>query len=81
MRDDVVTPEQLRALTRSWWIAVVLGVLSIVAGGIVLARPDHSLRALAVIIGVPLGMVQMTAVPQRTAQRDGSSKTQAASAV
>ena len=27
-------------------------MLSIVAGGIVLARPDHSLRALAVIIGI-----------------------------
>ena len=52
MPEDVVTPEQLRALARSWWIAVVLGVLSIVAGGIVLARPDHSLRALAVIIGI-----------------------------
>jgi uncharacterized membrane protein HdeD (DUF308 family) len=52
MREDVVAPEQLRALVRSWWIAVVLGVLSIVAGGIVLARPDHSLRALAVIIGI-----------------------------
>jgi uncharacterized membrane protein HdeD (DUF308 family) len=52
MPDDVVAPEQLRALVRSWWIAVALGVLSIVAGGIVLARPDHSLRALAVIIGI-----------------------------
>lgn len=52
MPEDVVTPEQLRALARSWWIAVVLGVLSIVAGGIVLARPDHSIRALAVIIGI-----------------------------
>jgi uncharacterized membrane protein HdeD (DUF308 family) len=52
MRDDLFTPEQARALARSWWIAVVLGVLSIVAGAIVLARPDHSLRALAVIIGI-----------------------------
>ncbi|MGZ6666236.1 MAG: HdeD family acid-resistance protein [Solirubrobacteraceae bacterium] len=52
MREDVLTPEQVRALARSWWIAVALGVLSIVAGGIVLARPDHSLRALAVIIGI-----------------------------
>jgi uncharacterized membrane protein HdeD (DUF308 family) len=52
MRDDLFTPEQARALSRSWWIAVVLGVLSIVAGAIVLARPDHSLRALAVIIGI-----------------------------
>jgi uncharacterized membrane protein HdeD (DUF308 family) len=52
MREDVVAPEQLRALVRSWWIAVALGALSIVAGGIVLARPDHSLRAIAVIIGI-----------------------------
>ncbi|MGZ4187356.1 MAG: HdeD family acid-resistance protein [Solirubrobacteraceae bacterium] len=52
MRDDLATPEEVRALTRSWWIAVVLGVLSIVAGAIVVARPDHSLRALAVIIGI-----------------------------
>jgi uncharacterized membrane protein HdeD (DUF308 family) len=52
MRDDLMTPEQVRALARSWWIAVALGVLSIVASGIVLARPDHSLRALAVIIGI-----------------------------
>jgi uncharacterized membrane protein HdeD (DUF308 family) len=52
VRDDAFTPEQEQALARTWWIAVVLGVLSIIAGGIVLARPDHSLRALAVIIGV-----------------------------
>jgi uncharacterized membrane protein HdeD (DUF308 family) len=52
MLEDRMTPEQVRALARSWWIAVALGVLSVVAGGIVLARPDHSLRALAVIIGI-----------------------------
>jgi uncharacterized membrane protein HdeD (DUF308 family) len=52
VRNDLATPDEIRALTRSWWIAVALGVLSIVAGAIVLARPDHSLRALAVIIGV-----------------------------
>jgi uncharacterized membrane protein HdeD (DUF308 family) len=52
VRDDVVRPEDVRTLTRSWWIAVGLGVLSIVAGVLVLARPDHSLRALAVIMGI-----------------------------
>jgi uncharacterized membrane protein HdeD (DUF308 family) len=52
VRDDLATPEEIQALTRSWWIAVGLGVLSIVAGAIVVARPDHSLRALAVIIGI-----------------------------
>jgi uncharacterized membrane protein HdeD (DUF308 family) len=52
VRDDVVRPEDVRTLARSWWIAVGLGVLSIVAGALVLARPDHSLRALAVIMGI-----------------------------
>jgi uncharacterized membrane protein HdeD (DUF308 family) len=52
VREDLTTPEEIRALSRSWWIAVGLGVLSIVAGAIVVARPDHSLRALAVIIGI-----------------------------
>ena len=52
MREDVVTPEQVSALARSWWLAVALGLLSLIAGGLVLARPDHSLRALAVIIGI-----------------------------
>lgn len=52
MPEDDITREEVRAFARSWWIAVALGVLSLVAGGIVLARPDHSLRALAVIIGI-----------------------------
>jgi uncharacterized membrane protein HdeD (DUF308 family) len=52
VRDDVVRPDDVRTLARSWWIAVGLGVLSIVAGALVLARPDHSLRALAVIMGI-----------------------------
>ena len=52
VHEDAVTPEQVRALARAWWLAVALGVLSLIAGGLVLARPDHSLRALAVIIGI-----------------------------
>jgi len=52
VREDALTPEQVRALARSWWLAVALGLLSLIAGGIVLAKPDHSLRTLAVIIGV-----------------------------
>jgi uncharacterized membrane protein HdeD (DUF308 family) len=50
--DDILTPEQIRALAHMWWLPVSLGVLSMVAGGIVLSRPDHSLRTLAVIIGI-----------------------------
>jgi uncharacterized membrane protein HdeD (DUF308 family) len=39
-------------MTRLWWVAVVLGVLSIAAGAIVLAKPDNSLKALAAIAGI-----------------------------
>ncbi len=52
MREDAVTPEQVRALAGLWWLAVAVGLLSLIAGGLVVARPDHSLRALAVIIGI-----------------------------
>lgn len=52
VREDAVTPEQVRALAELWWLAVAVGLLSLIAGGLVVARPDHSLRALAVIIGI-----------------------------
>ena len=52
VREDAVTPEQVRALARAWWLAVALGLLSLIAGGLVLARPDHSLRAVAATIGI-----------------------------
>jgi uncharacterized membrane protein HdeD (DUF308 family) len=52
MRDELLSPEELSAATRLWWLVALTGVLSIAAGAIVLAKPDHSLRALAVITGV-----------------------------
>jgi uncharacterized membrane protein HdeD (DUF308 family) len=52
VREDAVTPEQVRAFAGFWWLAVVVGLLSLIAGGLVVARPDHSLRALALIIGI-----------------------------
>ncbi len=52
MPEQTLTPDQIHTLARSWWLAVALGLGSLIAGGIVLARPDHSLRTLAVIIGI-----------------------------
>jgi uncharacterized membrane protein HdeD (DUF308 family) len=52
VRDDALTPEQIGGLSRMWWLPVCVGVLSVIAGGLVLARPDNSLRALAVIVGI-----------------------------
>ncbi len=39
-------------MTRLWWLVVSLGVLSVVAGGIVIAKPSNSLKTLAVIVGI-----------------------------
>lgn len=44
--------EQLREISRLWWLPLSLGVLSIVAGVIVLAKPDDSLATLAVVAGI-----------------------------
>lgn len=43
---------ELREQGRLWWVPVLLGALSIVAGAIVLAKPDNSLATLAVIAGI-----------------------------
>jgi uncharacterized membrane protein HdeD (DUF308 family) len=42
----------VRAAAGGWWIAALVGVLSIVAGVIVLAKPSNSLNTLAVVSGI-----------------------------
>jgi uncharacterized membrane protein HdeD (DUF308 family) len=64
MTDLEPTSEDVHAAARLWWVAVVLGVLSIVAGAIVLAKPSNSLRVLAVAAGIFIlldGVVQLVA--------------------
>ena len=39
-------------MTRLWWLAVTLGVLSLVAGVIVIVKPSNSLKTLAVVVGI-----------------------------
>ena len=43
---------QLRDITWGWWLVVLVGVLSIVAGVIILFEPGSSLATLAVIAGI-----------------------------
>jgi uncharacterized membrane protein HdeD (DUF308 family) len=43
---------ELRDLTWGWWLAGLIGVLSIVAGVIVIVKPSNSLSTLAVILGI-----------------------------
>jgi uncharacterized membrane protein HdeD (DUF308 family) len=54
MPDRRVEPgaERVRQLGGLWWLPVGLGVLSIIVGAVVLARPDDSLKAFAVIAGI-----------------------------
>ena len=43
---------EVRALTWGWWLALLIGALSIVAGIIVILKPSNSLSTLAVILGI-----------------------------
>jgi uncharacterized membrane protein HdeD (DUF308 family) len=43
---------EIRVLTWGWWLALLIGVLSIVAGIIVILKPSNSLSTLAVIFGI-----------------------------
>ena len=45
---------ELRELTWGWWLALLLGVLSLIAGIIVILKPSNSLATLAVITGIGL---------------------------
>lgn len=59
--------------TRFWWVLVGIGVLSVAAGIIVLAKPDDSLATLAVIAGIFVladGVAEIfMSLSQRTANR------------
>lgn len=52
VRDSDPAEEDLLRVTRLWWLVVSLGVLSVVAGGVVIAKPSNSLKALAVVVGI-----------------------------
>lgn len=50
-----VTPlssDELREATWGWWLALLIGLVAIVAGVIVIAQPSNSLKTLAVILGI-----------------------------
>jgi uncharacterized membrane protein HdeD (DUF308 family) len=47
-----MSSEDLRVISGGWWIAALLGVMSVVAGIIVVAKPSNSLATLAVVSGI-----------------------------
>jgi uncharacterized membrane protein HdeD (DUF308 family) len=52
LEDDAITHEQADAIATVWWVPLVLGLLSLVAGVIVLIKPSNSLKAITVVIGI-----------------------------
>lgn len=54
MRDASTISDDSRARrdVAAWWLWALLGVLSIVAGVVVLAKPSHSVATLAVVAGI-----------------------------
>jgi uncharacterized membrane protein HdeD (DUF308 family) len=44
--------ERALEVARLWWLLVLVGVVSLCAGGILVAQPSHSLAALAVVVGI-----------------------------
>ncbi len=52
MSSTSLRASEVRALTWGWWLALLIGVLSIVAGIIVVLKPSNSLSTLAVIFGI-----------------------------
>ena len=48
----VVTEGEAREPNWLWWVIVVIGLLSVVAGVILMFKPSHSLSTLAVIFGI-----------------------------
>jgi uncharacterized membrane protein HdeD (DUF308 family) len=64
MPETSLNSDAVRDLTWGWWLALLIGVVSIAAGIIVIAKPSNSLATLAVIFGIFIlidGIVELVA--------------------
>jgi uncharacterized membrane protein HdeD (DUF308 family) len=62
MADLDLIQDDARDLARAWWLLVFIGLVSLVAGVILVFRPSNSLTALAVVVGIFLlldGIVEL----------------------
>jgi uncharacterized membrane protein HdeD (DUF308 family) len=72
----IATEDQLdaREATAGWWLLALVGLLSIVAGVIILFKPSNSLATLAVIVGIFLlldGILELVASLMKTTRNRG----------
>ncbi len=68
MRIEIQT-EEMHELSRGWWLFVLIGAASVVAGGILVAKPSNSLTTLAVVFGIFLlldGIIELVSSFTRT---------------
>ena len=47
-----IRDERVDEPTFAWWLFLLVGLISVVAGGILVAKPSHSLATLAVVMGI-----------------------------
>jgi uncharacterized membrane protein HdeD (DUF308 family) len=52
MPETSLNSDEVRAATSGWWLVLLIGVVSIIVGIIVIAKPSNSLATLAVIFGI-----------------------------
>jgi uncharacterized membrane protein HdeD (DUF308 family) len=74
MPETSLTADELREVTWGWWLALLIGVVSIIAGIIVIAKPSNSLATLAVIFGIFIlvdGLVELVAALSARTQNRG----------
>jgi uncharacterized membrane protein HdeD (DUF308 family) len=71
---ESVYEAEVKEITWGWWLLVLVGVLSVVAGVIVLLKPGDSLATLAVIAGIFLlvdGILEMASAFMRGTRNRG----------
>jgi len=52
MSSRTLSHDELHESTSAWWLFMIVGLLSVAAGVIVLAKPSNSLATLAVVAGI-----------------------------
>jgi uncharacterized membrane protein HdeD (DUF308 family) len=72
--DEVVGEDEVRAATGGWWLLLLVGLISVIAGILIIAKPGDSLTTLAVIAGIFLladGIIELAAALMHGTQSRG----------